>query len=62
MKEFILNDNEYKSAKDFIEEHSKSCKDSYYSYIFTPTGIGIGVSIRCNHCKVTKDITDYDSW
>lgn len=28
----------------------------------TNSGIGIGVSIRCNYCGETLDITDYDAW
>lgn len=28
----------------------------------TNSGIGVGVSIRCNYCGETLDITDYDSW
>lgn len=26
------------------------------------SGIGVGVSIKCNHCKDKKDITDYGAW
>ena len=33
-----------------------------YTYMFTPTGIGIGVKVRCNYCGEIKDITDYELW
>ena len=28
----------------------------------TNSGIGVEVSIRCNYCGETLDITDYDAW
>lgn len=33
-----------------------------FTYCFTQTGIGVGVSILCTKCKDKKDITDYDKW
>lgn len=33
-----------------------------FSYIISPTCIGESLSIRCNYCGETLDITDYDSW
>ena len=35
---------------------------NHFSYIIDPTGIGYGVSIKCNYCGETLDITDYDTW
>lgn len=32
------------------------------SYIMSPTGIGIGVTVKCNRCGDEVDITDYDLW
>ena len=64
---FELDDLEEERAKEFREKH----KDCYvphttisgqFSYIFTPTGIGYGVSIRCEICGESEDITNYDNW
>jgi hypothetical protein len=32
-----------------------------YSYVFTPTGIGIVFKVKCS-CGEVLDLTDYDSW
>jgi len=29
---------------------------------FTSTGIGWGVSVKCNCCGEKQDLTDYDTW
>lgn len=60
---FELNKLEKEKADKFIEEHKK-CKNKFtlFSYIFTPTGIGYNVEIRCNSCGKTLDITDYTTW
>ena len=36
--------------------------DKFTYLVDTNSGIGIGVSIRCNYCGETLDITDYDAW
>lgn len=35
---------------------------SKFSYIVSYTGIGQGLTIRCNYCGESLDITDYDCW
>ena len=36
--------------------------DYGFSYRYTPTGIGTGITIRCNYCGEEEDITDYSTW
>lgn len=71
MKEFKLDEKEEESAEKFITKHLESCRifnhhgfpvGPLFSYIFTPSGIGTGVSIRCSKCKETENITNYDNW
>ena len=33
-----------------------------FSIEFTPTGLGNVVKCKCNICKETENITDYDKW
>ena len=33
-----------------------------YSYIFTPTGLGVACEVRNNKDGSTLDLTDYDNW
>lgn len=72
--EFKLNETESQRAIDFIEKHNHtdefrkqgklafSTLGQQFSYIITPGGLGISVTIKCNHCKQEEDITDIDSW
>ena len=70
MANYTLDDIEKKGADKFIEAHKKCRphgKDPYrqtapFSYIFTPTGIGVAVKIKCPYCGRTKDITNIDCW
>lgn len=63
---FELNDLEEEKAQEFKEKHKdcfvQSTIGGQFSYIFTPTGIGYGVSIKCGICGESEDITDYGSW
>ena len=64
---FTLNKKEELAAKKFIKslKRSKIEKEiwgSRVSYTFTPTGIGVAVTVRDCITGETKDITDYDSW
>ena len=73
MLEFRLNDKEEESAKEFREEHKNCCKEKLskeffsttggeFSYIITPTGLGLCTIIRCNSCGEEEDITDIENW
>ena len=60
-KEFIIENFELKSLEEWSYEHGKTCKKRSYSYRFTPTGIGTGVTVECG-CGAQENITDYESW
>ena len=68
MVTFKLNEVEQTAANDFIEKHLTCVKQhpstigGGISYIFTPTGVGTIVEIRCNICGTKTDITDYGNW
>jgi hypothetical protein len=32
------------------------------TFSFSPNGIGVSVSVRCDKCEVEQDITDYNLW
>ena len=64
--EFKLNETEVKEYTAFVDKH-KSCKCSAttggkISIIFTPTGLGDVIVVKCNKCGKEKDITDISNW
>lgn len=70
---FTLNEVESEAAESFIKKHKNCCKEKLgkeffsstgggFTYLITPTGLGLCVSIRCNSCGQIKDITDSESW
>lgn len=71
MKFSITDEKELKAIKKFEEKHCKTCKAKtsagypigpVFTYCFTPTGIGIGISIRCSVCGKEENVTNYDIW
>jgi len=61
MVKFELNEIEEERVRRFIKEHKCLDVTKMFSYIFTPTGIGVGIEIKCS-CGVVKDVTDIDCW
>ena len=69
--EFKLNEAEEKRSKKWYKKLIKDHPDIFgkehnrypvISYIFTPTGIGIGVDLYEMHTKKKINVTDIDSW
>lgn len=63
---FDLNTTEAQAYHDFCNKH-RSCEFSStiggkISVIFTPTGLGDIVVVKCNKCGEEKDITDVSNW
>lgn len=71
---FELTDKESEEARKFkdehkhIEEFTAQGKPTFtalgmqFTYEITPGGLGNCVSIKCNKCGETKDITDSENW
>ncbi len=71
---FELDEKESQEAREFIKEHRH--KEDYetegkmgfsttgggFTYEITPTGLGPCITIKCNKCSETKDITDSEGW
>lgn len=57
--------NEANAYAEFQKQHyelHKGIKACGCSVIFTHSGIGVGKSVKCNVCKESKNITDYNTW
>lgn len=71
---FTFDDIETKAAREFIKKHNHheefikrgkmdfSTLGMQFTYEITPGGIGDAVSIKCNHCHESEDITNSDNW
>ena len=71
---FELNEVETERAKAFIEKHNHieefkaegkmgfTALGHQFTYTITPGGFGPLVSIKCNYCGESKEITDVDNW
>ena len=64
---FKLNEKEMLEYHEWHDKHK--CKGEYVgaiggreSFIFTPTGLGPCIQVRCNICKEEIDITDSSNW
>ena len=71
--EFTLLDSEYELYQDFLKKHEKCQFDKdgknkfgpykgCISIKFTRTGLGNVAVCKCNGCKASSDLTDYDLW
>jgi DNA-directed RNA polymerase subunit M/transcription elongation factor TFIIS len=63
---FYLNENERKEYDLFSKEHKHcGCMGTIggkISIIFTPTGLGDCITVKCNACGKEKEITDVSNW
>lgn len=54
------------TLKKFKEEHKHSedptAIGGKFSYIVTPTSVGQAISIQCNDCGETADITEWSNF
>jgi|AntDeeMetagen681_2_1112603.scaffolds.fasta_scaffold28948_2 hypothetical protein len=57
---FYLSEKEKAQYDQFRTEH-KHCGMGILT-MFSPSGIGLSVSIKCMVCKAELDITDIDYW
>ena len=73
MLNFTLSDKQVEQWHEFQEKHKDCCRKRTgrpiaspigggFEIIFTPTGIGDGVTFKCNFCGKTENATDYDMW
>jgi hypothetical protein len=56
-----------KALDKFVKSHKHKGKDTgaiggKFSYTVTGTGLGQCVSITCNICGKTQDLTNFDNW
>lgn len=71
---FELDDEESAAAREFMKEHNHkeefrkqgkmgfSTLGMQFTYEIIPGGLGPLVSIKCNHCGKSKDITNTKNW
>lgn len=65
---FRLSDKEEKAAEKWMKKRRKKYPDNgkfpcgRFTYTFTPSGIGMVVTIRDNAFQIEKDITDVSVW
>jgi hypothetical protein len=68
--EFLLSKGQSEEAKKWMEEHkNQGCTQEKsgaaggtYSYMFTPTGLGIVEEVKCNLCNEQFTLTDFSGW
>jgi hypothetical protein len=67
IKVFTMTEKEENSIELWKEVHDKKCKlkkknrPRFYTYCFTPTGIGTAIKIQCS-CGKGEDVTDVSTW
>jgi len=60
---FDLSEKEQQDLDIWLVKHKKRCKEKnrHLTYMFTPTGIGNIIVIRCS-CGKEIDVTDSSCW
>jgi len=53
---------ERQKDKDFPSTPYYGCSGGAYTYLFTPTTLGMVVKVRNNMTKEEIDLTDYEMW
>lgn len=43
-------------------EHLTGAIGGGETFAFSPTGLGVSITVRCNKCEIECNITDYDLW
>jgi len=67
-KVFSILVGEYSKARPFLSAHSHpeipptTDGGQELSWEFTETSLGVIKTVNCSHCKVSVDVTDYNSW
>lgn len=66
---FELTDSEREKVRSWIDQHQKDhpmkstgAIGGRWTYMFTPTSIGVAKRISCCVCNEECDVTDYDQW
>lgn len=61
IRKWMIN---HKSENENDSKHVDQYGDfiGNYTYLFTNTGIGTVVKVRCNSCNEEYNATDYDVW
>lgn len=67
MINFDLNEKEEKAINEWIIAQRKKKEKTTtiggrFTFCFTPTGVGVGISIIDNLLGDKIDVTDYDCW
>jgi uncharacterized protein CbrC (UPF0167 family) len=66
LQKFSLSDVEQDRLLEWVSGHQSVCsapsKKPRLSYEFTPTGLGTKVIVKCLHCGVRHEVTDYGCW
>lgn len=67
MIEFKTTEIEEQKLETWLSKHNKKCKLKkknkmrLFTYLFTPTGIGTIIEVKCS-CGKSVDITDESKW
>lgn len=66
MTTFRIDNIQKREVDTFFKEHhscyTNSISGGLISYIFTPSGIGTIIQIKCNVCNKIKDLTNFNNW